>query len=78
MRRADLPPAVAVMLMLSGCYDWRAAVVHTAAFEHHCDERRVRILGDDGDRMARSVHLDVCGSERTYRGRRRGARVRVG
>jgi len=59
--------SVLAALVVSGCYDWRGAVVHTAGFEHHCPEERVRILGDDGDAMARSVQLDVCGEERLYR-----------
>ena len=54
---------------LIGCapYDWRAEVANQASFDHRCPVEAVRVLRDNGDRMARSVELDVCGRIRMYR-----------
>lgn len=65
--RFVLPALVALGVLVSGCYNWRAEVVRTAGFEHGCPPERVRILGDDGNEMARSVRLNICGEERLYR-----------
>ena len=59
MRRALL--AALAITTLGGCYDWRAEVVNQASFYHNCPSERIRILGDNGDGMARAVRLDVCG-----------------
>ena len=53
--------------VLAGCYDWRAAVVQQASFDHSCPPQNVQIIADNGDNMARAVRVDVCGNERLYR-----------
>ena len=68
MRRCTLVAIVALATtLLSGCYDWNAAVRSQASFDHDCPEDQVEILRDNGDGMARAVWVDVCGTRRIYR-----------
>ena len=58
---------VVLVSILSGCYHWQTEVTKQASFDHNCPVENVRILGDNGDNIARAVRLDVCGNRRMYR-----------
>lgn len=58
---------VAVTLVTLGGCSWVPGLVNAAALEHGCPSDRVRVVADDGNEMARTVQLDVCGSRRVYR-----------
>lgn len=51
---------------IAGC-NWADGLRNAAAVEHNCPVDRVEVLSDDGNGMARTVQLDVCGQQRVYR-----------
>lgn len=66
-----LSPLIALLAfsVLAGCAgrNWQTRVIQQASFDHSCPQEQVRVLADNGDRMARAVRLDVCGRTRMYR-----------
>ncbi len=55
------------VLLLAGCYDWRAEVRRAASLDHGCPVERVQVLEDNGNRATRIAALEVCGRRRVYR-----------
>lgn len=55
-----------MMATLGGC-SWVPGLINAAALEHGCPRERVSVVADDGNQIARTVRLDVCGSQRIYR-----------
>lgn len=53
-------------LLIVGC-NWADGLRRAASVEHGCPQENIHVVADDGDNMARTVQLDVCGSRRIYR-----------
>ena len=60
---------MALVAFGAGCAGWQGRVINQASFDHECPEEDVTILRDSGDRMARTVDLDVCGARKRYQDR---------